>query len=249
MEILYLIILGFVQGMTEFLPVSSSGHLVLLSRWFGIEDSLFVSIVLHFATLLSICVVLRKEVSSIIKNPFSKQAKNLIFATIPTCLIAIVLMPLINQSFEGKALPFCFLITAIFLLCSQVFLKKESHHIKRKDAVLMGIAQGLAAFPGISRAGATISAGLCSGADKNDVSKFSFLMSIPIIILSMLLEIYKIINLNIDIKVNVIGIIFAFIVAFLIGVFSIKTMIKLMQKANLKWFSLYLIFIALISIF
>ncbi len=245
-----MIILGFVQGVTEFLPVSSSGHLVLLSRWFGIEDSLFVSIILHFATLLSIIVVLRKEVWQIVKKPFSNLSTSIILATFPTCIIALILMPIINQSFEGKALPFCFLLSAFLLIISQYLsTKKASHSISKKNALIIGVAQGLATFPGISRSGTTISTGLICGDDKNEVAKFSFLISIPIIILSMLLEIYKIIALGEMISVNVVGVLIAFIVAFIVGMFSIKVMIKLTKKTNLKWFSLYLVFIAFISIF
>ncbi len=250
MDILFLIILGAVQGLTEFLPVSSSGHLVLLSRWFGIENSLFVSILLHMATLLSILVVLRKEVWQVVKKPFGKQGMNIIVATIPTCIIVLILMPLINSSFEGTLLPVCFLISAMLLLKSQrVSFKKVQHELTFKDAILIGVAQGFATFPGVSRSGTTISAGLFAGVKKDEVAKFSFLMSIPIIILSMIMEIYKIVMLGETITVNIVGLILAFVVAFLIGVFSIKAMIKLTQKANFKWFSLYLCLIALISVF
>lgn len=250
MDILFLIILGAVQGLTEFLPVSSSGHLVLLSRWFSIDNSLFVSILLHMATLLSILVVLRKEVWQIVKKPFGKQSMCIVVATIPTCIIVLIIMPLINSSFGGAFLPICFLTSAALLLYSQkISQKKGQHALTFKDAFIIGVAQGFATFPGISRSGTTISSGLFKGVNKNEVAKFSFLMSIPIIILSMIMEIYKISVLGEVISVNVVGLILAFVVAFAVGVFSIKAMIKLTQKANFKWFSLYLCLIALISVF
>ena len=101
MTIFALLVLGLMQGLCEFLPVSSSGHLVLLSNIFGIKDSLFVSIILHVATLLAIVVVMRKEIWFLIKHPFSNQSISLALATIFTCLVALVLMPIITASFEG----------------------------------------------------------------------------------------------------------------------------------------------------
>ena len=189
MEIFYLVILGIVQGLTEFLPISSSGHLVLLSEWFGISDSLFVSILLHLATFFSIVVVLRKEVFYFIRHPFSKETIRLAIATIPTCILALILMPLIDQSFEGIFLPFCFLISALLLMVTDLTTKRKSFPLQsqltNKNAFLMGIGQGLAIFPGISRSGTTICAGILSGAPKEECAKFSFLMSLPIILLSM----------------------------------------------------------------
>lgn len=250
MEILFLVILGLVQGLTEFLPVSSSGHLVLLSNIFGIEDSLFVSIVLHLATLLSILVVLRKDVWEIVKKPFGKQSISIALATIPTGIIALIIMPLIENSFNGKLLPFFFLLSAGLLLLGQYMSnKKEQHDMTFKDALIIGIAQGFATFPGLSRSGTTISAGLMSGGKREEVAKFSFLMSIPIILLSMALEIYKIIVLGEAISVNWVGLVLAFFTAFIVGVLSIKAMIKLTQKSGFKGFCIYLILIAIISIF
>lgn len=246
-----LIVLGIVQGLTEFLPVSSSGHLVLLSNIFGIEDSLFVSIVLHVATLLSVLVALRKEVFEIVRHPFSRLSKSLVVATIPTCLIVLVLYPLIAQSFEGAILPICFLITAILLLTADFFVKHNtfvhSPEISYKQALIMGIAQGFATLPGISRSGSTICAGLFAGGDREKVAKFSFLMSVPIIILSMALEIFKLVRLGEFPSVNVAGLIVAFILAFVIGVVSIKAMIALTQKVSFKWFSFYLVIIGIVA--
>lgn len=250
MEILFLIILGIVQGLTEFLPVSSSGHLVLLSNWFGITDSLFVSIILHIATLLSIVVALRKDVFSLARHPFSSDAMKLYFATIPTCIIVLVLMPFINDAFAGASLWICFMISAVVLLCADLLSKKKKagKDISYKQAFIIGIAQGFASMPGISRSGSTISAGLLAGADKEKVAKFSFMMSIPIIILSLFMEVYKIIALGQVVQVNVIGLILSFIFAFVVGVLSIKIMLKLTQKANFRWFALYLILISILTI-
>ena len=245
---LVLFFMGLVQGLTEFLPVSSSGHLVLLSNIFNVEESLFISILLHVATLLSICVVFYKDIFALLRHPFSKNTLMLVVATIPTCLIALVLMPFIKSSFGGGFLPVSFLITATILVITELFAK-NTKEFSYKTAIIMGIAQGFAVFPGISRSGATISAGLLSKGDKKECAKFSFLMSIPIILLSLIMEIYEGISGGINISYPVSAIIISFIVAFLSGIFAIKFMMKLTEKGKLWWFSCYLLLLSLVTFF
>ncbi len=222
-----------------------------MSQLFGVEDSLFVSIVLHMATLLAVLVVFRKDIWLMLKHPFSIESMNIVIATIPTCVIVLILMPVVDESFGGSYLAFSFLISACLLLFSQNFAKKKVFQgtFTHKNALIMGIAQGLAVFPGISRSGTTICAGLLSGGDKKECAKFSFLMSVPIIILSMIMEIAKIALGGQSVVVNPIGMILGFLIAFLVGILSIKVMIKLTEKANFKWFSLYLFILAAITIF
>ena len=247
---LVLFFMGLVQGLTEFLPVSSSGHLVLISILFNMEESLFLSILLHVATLFSIVVVFWKDIWELIRHPFSKKTVMLMVATIPTCLIVLVLMPIIKSSFGGALLPFCFLISALLLFATEFLTKKKTtHELNYKTAFIMGIAQGFAVFPGISRSGTTICAGLLAGGDKKESAKFSFLMSIPIIILSMVMEIYEICQGSVTINYPVIAIIASFFIAFLSGIFAIKFMMKLTEKGNLKWFSLYLLIIGIVTFF
>lgn len=250
MQILFLVILGAVQGLTEFLPVSSSGHLVLLGKWFGVQETLFVSIILHLATFFSVLVCLRKEIWQLIKHPFSDEAVKLYLATIPTCIIALILMPLINKSFMGGALGYCFIISAVVLFATDILSKKKMkvrEDITLKHAIIMGVFQGLATFPGVSRSGATICGGILSGADKKKTAKFSFLMSLPIILLSLLMEIYEIVGAGQTISVNIAGLIISFFVAFAVGTLSIKVMLKVTEKTNFRWFALYLIIIAILS--
>ncbi len=252
---LALFFLGLIQGLTEFLPVSSSGHLVLFSKIFGLEESLFISIILHFATLLSIIVVFYKDIWQMIRHPLSKQTLLLVIATIPTCLIVLVLMPVVKMSFAGSALPFCFALSAMFLFLAEIMSKKsgqEQSEVKQLDyktAFFMGVAQGFAVFPGISRSGTTISAGLLCGKDKSEIAKFSFLMSIPIIFLSLCMEIYEVATGVTQVQIEILPTLIAFVTAFVVGIFAIKIMMKLTAKSNLKWFSLYLIVIAIISLF
>lgn len=246
------VILGIVQGLTEFLPISSSGHLVLLSQIFGIEDSLFVSIILHVATLLSVVVVLRKEVWQIVRHPFSGAGKKLILETIPTCLIVLVLYPFVTESFEGALLPVCFMASAVLLVSTELFARKTNfaanQPLSTKQALIMGIAQGLATFPGVSRSGTTICAGVMAGGDRKEVAKFSFLMSIPVIILSMCLEIYKFIRAGAALSVSVPGLIVAFLLAFVIGALTMKAMIKLTSSLNFKWFGGYLAILSIVTL-
>jgi len=254
-----LIILGIVQGVAEFLPISSSGHLVLLSDIFGIKESLFVSIILHVATLLSIIVVYRKDVLYYLRHPFSDGVKKIIIATIPTGIIALILLPLIEKSFSGNFLPICFLITAVLLVFTELFfngrqvgdnkITPDFEGINYKQALIIGIAQGLAVFPGVSRSGSTICVGLMAGGNKNEVANFSFIMSIPIIILSLIKEIYDIaINKDV-ININIYGLILGGLFAFIIGIFAIKLMKKLTQKIHFLWFGIYLVLIAILTFF
>lgn len=245
---LVLFFMGLVQGLTEFLPVSSSGHLVLLANIFNVEESLFISILLHVATLLSICVVFYKDIFALLRHPFSKNTLMLVVATIPTCLIALVLMPFIKSSFGGSFLPVAFLITATILVITELFAK-NTKEFSYKTAIIMGIAQGFAVFPGISRSGSTICAGILSGGDKKECAKFSFLMSIPIILLSLIMEIYEGISGGINISYPISAIIISFIVAFLSGIFAIKFMMKLTEKGKLWWFSCYLLLLSLVTFF
>ena len=250
MSIIEALIQGIIQGLTEFLPVSSSGHLVLFGNLFKIEETLFVSIILHIATLLSVVIVFRKEIWNIVRHPFSREGLNLIIATIPTCLIALTVLPIAKLSFEGKFLAISFLISAVLLFFAE---KKKNQcpfsgkQISSREALFMGIAQGLAIFPGISRSGATISAGLFAGVDKKESTRFSFVMSLPIILLSLFMEIFEITQTNVSIAVSPIGLMLAFILAFIVGILSIKLMVKLTTSSSLKYFSIYLVLIAIVS--
>ena len=249
MGIFLLIFLGALQGLCEFLPISSSGHIVLFSKIFGIEETLFVSIVLHMATLLSIVIVFWHDVKYLICHPFSEQAMKIYVATLPTCLIVLVLMPVVNSSFSGNGLFVCFLLSALLLMLADHFVKKKKEeNFSFKHAFIMGVAQGFAVFPGLSRSGTTIAIGLINNAKRQDCAKFSFLMSLPVILLSMVLEIFKICFYGEKIDVNWVGLGLSFIFAFIIGILSIKAMISLTQKVNFKWFALYLILVSIICI-
>jgi len=248
MSIIEAIILGILQGLTEFLPISSSGHLVLASKIFDISgDFIFFSVILHVATLLAVMLYFRKEVWFLIKHPFSKTAKQLYLATLPTIILVLIFEGFIENSFDGKLLPFCFFFTAILLIITQfVSTKNQNKELDYKGSFAMGIMQGIAVLPGISRSGATICTGIMLGYDKVKSAKFSFLMSIPIIFASMLYEIYKLIKIGG-------GQLFPFqtfisaLFAFIVGLLAIKLMLWVVKKVKFYWFSIYLVAITIIS--
>ena len=243
---------GLIQGLTEFLPVSSSGHLVLFNKIFGTEcNFVFFSVLLHFATLLAVVIVLWKDIKFLLKNPFSKPAKMLYVATIPTVIIVLCFKGFFEDAFSGNLLPVCFLITAILLAITQIFAKTiVPQKINFKAAVIVGLVQGLAVLPGISRSGATISAGVLLGVDKKTASRFSFLLSIPIILASIAHEILSVITTGASLfDVGIAPSLVAFMVAFVSGLFCVRFMLTVFQKINLWWFFAYLVIITGVSFF
>ena len=179
MGLIEAIILGAVQGITEFLPVSSSGHLVILQKIFGIsEPTLFFNTMLHIGTLFAVFIVLRQEIINILKNPIQKLTLLLIIATIPIVIVAIVFKDFIEQVFDsGNYIGFFFLITAAALLISEYLSKRPGEtrsgsEMTWKDAVMIGVLQGIAILPGVSRSGLTISGGLARKLDREFAAKF-----------------------------------------------------------------------------
>ena len=250
MKILALFFLGIIQGLTEFLPVSSSGHIVLFSNLFGIEESLFLSILLHVATLLSIFVVFHKDIWEIVKRPFAEKNMLIVTATIQTCLVALVLMPIIKVSFSGDFLWLCFFFSATILFFAEKRSKRQKlKKIDYKSAFIIGLFQGIAIFPGVSRSGLTISAGLFCGRDRRETAKFSFLLSVPIILMSLVLEVIEFFTHKATINSPIWAILLSCACAFVVGIFALKSMIKLTEKASLKWFSIYLICVGVVSLF
>lgn len=238
---------GILQGLTEFLPVSSSGHLVLFNKIFGTNcDFVFFSVLLHLATLLAVLIVLWKDIKFLFKNPFSKPAKMLYAATIPTILIVLCFKGFFEGSFNGELLPLCFMITALLLIITQVFGKSiRTKKISYKTAITIGIVQGLAVLPGISRSGSTICTGVLCGLDSKNASRFSFLLSIPIILASIFHELLGVITKGAPLfDVGIIPTLIAFVCAFVVGLLCVKFMLTAFQKISLWWFAGYLIILA-----
>lgn len=200
MDILQGIILGIVQGLTEFLPVSSSGHLILFKKLFGIDQEQFgltFDIALHFATLIAVFVVFWPDIVAILKKPVQKLTGLLIIATIPAVFVGLFLDDYIEEiSQSGGFLGFAFLFTAALMFFSQKIPSKSKNldMMKYSDAAVIGLMQGVAVMPGISRSGSTTSAGLIMGVEKAASMRFAFLMSIPVILGSAVLGVKDIVT-------------------------------------------------------
>ena len=242
-EIIKYIFIGFIQGLTEFLPISSSGHIVLFGSMFNLDNLLLISVVAHVGTLFAVLYCYRKQIFTLIRHPFNKTNLNLIIATVPTVILVLLFNTFFEDSFSTKTLVWGFLISAVLLFIAD--MKKESFKpVNKRSALYMGLSQGLALLPGISRSGATLVCGLLVGVEKNQALDFSFLMSIPIIIASAVYESIKLFSTQITI--NWLGIFIVMITSFIFGILSIKIMLKLVKKNKLYFFSIYLIVLSLI---
>ena len=245
-NIINYILIGFIQGLTEFLPVSSSGHIVLFGSLFDLDNLLLISIVAHIGTLFAVLYCYRKRLKELIIHPKNKTNLNLIIATIPTIIIVLIFNTFLEENFSTKSLVWGFLLSAILLIIAD--LKKESlKPINKRNSLYMGISQGLALLPGISRSGTTLVCGLLAGTKKDDALDFSFLMSIPIIIASAVYETFKL--LSCQITINWLGIFTVMLTSFIFGIISIKIMLKVVKKNKLYYFSIYLIVLSLLVLF
>lgn len=248
-EIIYGIVLGIVQGLGEFLPISSSGHLELAKYIFNDksvgEESLWLSIVLHIGTAASTLVVFRKEVAELFKGLFStsfneekKFALKIIISMIPAVFIGLVFEKQLETFFESKIHLVC-----IFLICTAVLLfisdqsTRKNAPLDYKNSFIIGIAQAIAILPGISRSGSTIATSVLLGIDKKDAARFSFLMVLPLIFGKLFQEILsgEALNHNLSLKIAIPG----FITSFLVGLFACQLMVELVKKSKLHYFAYY----------
>jgi undecaprenyl-diphosphatase len=258
MNIIEAIILGIVQGLTEFLPVSSSGHLELTKVIFGDtsvpEESLLLTVVLHAATALSTIVIFRKDIALLISGLFQfknneqfKYSLNILISMVPAALVGVLLEDQIDQLFSGQVL-----LVGLMLLVtgSLLFLADRAQNTNRsvnaKNAFLIGIAQAIAILPGISRSGATISTSVLLGIDRAKAARFSFLMVVPLILGKMVKDILSgdLANSQTESTILIAG----FIAAFVSGLIACQWMIKLVRRSQLKYFSYYCYLVGAIAI-
>ena len=251
------IALGLIQGLTEFLPISSSGHLEITKSLFGIdpETNFYFTIAVHGATVLSTIVVFWKEVIELITgtlkfkmNDETSYVLKLIVSMIPVGIAGLLLKDPIEKLFNGNIIfvGFMLLVTSA-LLASAHFIRKKDREIGYLDALVIGIAQAIAVIPGISRSGAKISAGLVIGNSKDKIARFSFLMVLAPIIGANILEIM---SGEVNPGSSSAGIILiGFLAAFISGYLACRWMIGLVKKSKLIWFSIYCLIIGMLSIF
>lgn len=255
MSTIQAIILGIIQGLTEFLPVSSSGHIELGKAILGIEvkESLEFTIAVHAATVLSTIVVFRKDILELLGGFFKFRMNNethfifkILISTIPVLFIGLFFKDQVETLFEGNLLIVgsMLLVTAILLTLSKYLQKATTRPIGYRDSIIIGIAQAIAVLPGLSRSGSTISTGLMLGNHRDEVAKFSFLMVIIPILGAAFLDVVK----SDFGTVSLPSIVAGFIAAFISGYIACSWMVKLVKKGNLIWFAIYCAIVGVIAI-
>lgn len=245
-------LLCLVQGFTEFLPVSSSGHLILIEQLFGVEDNLLlINLFLHLATLLAVIVVYRKTIWKLIKKPFQPLMYKLCLSTLITLVFAFSYKYFNLESFSYKIYGICFLVTAALLMLTysaqrrMVAVKKAGVSIK--SAIVSGIAQGFAVFPGLSRSGTTIASLILAGNSESESSEYSFLLSIPIIVGGFVLELISSEGMKLSFYgLSVFECAAAFVMTFIVSIISLKITIKMLKNNKFNWFACYLFVLGLI---
>ncbi len=260
MDWLEALILGLVQGLTEYLPVSSSGHLAIGSYLFGIngEDNLAFTVAVHVATVLSTFVILWSEIDWILKGLFkfkmndeTKYFLNILVSMIPVGIVGFFFKDQVEAIFgEGMlVVGVCLLVTAALLIFSYYAKPRVKSNISWLDAFIIGIAQAVAVLPGLSRSGSTIATGLLLGNKKESLAQFSFLMVIPPILGEALLDVLKMAKGEEAFGgIETLPLVVGFIAAFVSGCLACKWMINIVKKGKLVWFGLYCVVAGIVAI-
>jgi len=249
MELFQALILGVIQGITEWLPISSSGHLVLLQQLFHLGSSIAFDALLHLATVLVIILVFWKDILAILKSLLSfkwdENTKLLLFiiiATIPTAIIGLVFKDWLTALFTNILLLGVFFIINGIILFLTRFARKTDKELNWWQSLIIGAAQGASIIPSISRSGATVSTGLFFGIKKEKLITFSFLMAIPAIIGAFIIEAKDLVFENIW------PMIIGSLAALIVGYFALKLVIKAIEKGKWHWFAYYCVMIGVLII-
>lgn len=255
-------ILGLVQGLTEYLPVSSSGHLAINGHLFGLngEENLTFTIAVHVATMLSTCVILWKEIVWLFKDFFqwkwntgTQYIVNILISMIPVAIVGLLFKDKVEGIFGSGLLVVgcCLLVTALLLAFSYWAKPRQRENISPWHAFLIGVAQAVAVLPGLSRSGSTIATGLLLGNKKEKLAQFSFLMVIPPILGEALLETKEMVEMGVSTAMSglpVGSLIIGFLTAFVSGCLACKWMINIVKKGKLIWFALYCAIVGILTI-
>ena len=254
------LVLGIVQGLTEYLPVSSSGHLAIGSALFGIEgeENLAFTIVVHVATVFSTLVILWKEIEWIFRGLFKFQmnsetryAINILISMIPIGIVGVFFKDTVESIFgSGLLIVGCMLLVTAALLAFSYYAKpRQKENISMKDAFIIGLSQACAVLPGLSRSGTTIATGLLLGNNKAKLAQFSFLMVIPPILGEALLDVLKLIKgEDIAGDIPTLSLVVGFVAAFLSACLACKWMINIVKKGKLIYFAIYCAIAGLVTI-
>lgn len=255
MTIFQAIIIGIIQGLTEFLPVSSSGHIELSKAILGVnlDNNLEFSIAVHVATVLSTLLVFRKDIIDLFSGFFSFKLNDqthyvfkLLISAIPVGIIGVVFKDQIESLFEGNLVVVgaMLLLTAMLLALTRLIKPKATKPIGYIDSIIIGLAQAVAVMPGLSRSGATISTGLLIGKNRDEVARFSFLMVIIPVLGAAFLDIVKGDISNVLTAPVIAG----FIAAFISGFLACSFMLRIVRKGNLYWFAIYCALIGIVAL-
>ena len=254
--------LGILQGFTEYLPVSSSGHLTIASHLFGInaDENLTFTVAVHVATVLSTLVILSKEIAWIFKGLFkfkwndeTRYTLNIVISMIPVGIVGVFFKDDVENIFgSGLAIVGAMLLVTALLLTFSYYTKtKKKKSISMKDAFIIGVAQACAVMPGLSRSGSTIATGLLLGNDKAKLAQFSFIMVIPPILGEALLDVIKAMKHGAEAAVGDISLgalAVGFIAAFITGCIACKWMVNLVKKGKLIYFAIYCAIVGILTI-
>lgn len=245
MTVLQAIILGLVQGLTEFLPVSSSGHLVIVQSLLNINgDMLVFDVFVHIGTLVAVFVVFWQDILGILKKPFCRFTGLILVGCIPAAVMGLLLEDVFSSLFNSiTAVAVALIVTGILLLISDRFNgNKTIAQMKYSDALVVGLFQGCAITPGLSRSGSTIFGALLCGLRREDAAKFSFIVSIPVILGAALKSVLDIASESgpvIDIAYLI-----GAVVAAVSGYLAIRVFLRLLSKRNMRYFSYYVWLVA-----
>ena len=251
MTLLQAMILGVVQGLTEFFPISSSGHLVVMQGLFRMKEPMLAfDIFLHLGTTAAVLIYFRKEIVDIIVRQ-RKTALYIVIASIPTFIIGFMFKDAVEELFSRPHIVgYMLLITAALLIASSIYTKNKRGQNTRKigfiNSLVIGAAQGVAVMPGISRSGATIASGILSGVDKEEAFKFSFLLSIPAVLGASVLKTTKIAaGLT---SGDLVSFLAGGVAAMVIGLFSLSVLSRMVKTNKLYLFGIYCILVAVMII-
>lgn len=274
MDVLEALLLGILQGLTEYLPVSSSGHLAIGSQLLGIEanENLIFTVAVHVATVLSTLVILGHEIIKIFKGTFrpldpanagmglygrfnkdQRYMLNIIVSMIPIGIIGVFFKDKVEEIFGSGLLVVgvCLVVTAFLLMFSFYAKPRQKQEISLRDAFIIGIAQSIAVLPGLSRSGSTIATGLLLGNNKSGIAQFSFLMVIPPILGEAILDTIKAIHGGAEAAIGelpVMSLVVGFLAAFVSGMLACKWMINIVKRGKLIYFAYYCLVVGILVI-
>ena len=265
MDWLQALLMGVFQGLTEYLPVSSSGHLAIAGELLGVEDPekiVMFTVAVHVATVMSTLVILRKEIWQLLKGLFHRPGSqtpspygirslneeqnyvlNILVSMIPVGVVGMCFKDVVEEQFNSlTVVGVCLLVTALLLAFSYFSRPRQKENLSVWDALIIGVAQAIAVLPGLSRSGSTIGTGLILGNKKESLAQFSFLMVIPPILGEALLDCVKIVKMGVEeamAGISATSLVVGFVAAFAVGCVACKWMIDLVRRGKMIWFAVY----------